>query len=420
MKNTLIIFLKGFPYNVSEPFIENEYPLYSEFFDKVLIITGCKKNEIPTRVVNDSIIEIICDYTSSKDFSSILHALPRMVCDKRLYKEIKLLFKHNKFTFNRLYDLLVQCVCANHRVIIAENWMKYHPDCRVDTIYSYWFNVTAYAALRLNEVYFNGKCHTITRTHRFDLYEENNKHRYLPFQEQMYNEIDEIASISMDGKIYLENKYGKKGKISIHHLGALDRGIKNPIIDKTVLEIVSCSRIVPVKRVEKMADVLMQITDIPIHWTHIGGSPYGENLLEKLREKIKMLPKNIDVELTGTVSNVEVYEIYERRPFHVFINISESEGVPVSIMEAMSFGIPVIATAVGGTSELIDVESNGYLLDADFKDYELIDLIKKIYSLTENEYLAFRQNAREKFENEYNAIPNYRKFVESLAKGKVK
>ena len=32
----------------------------------------------------------------------------------------------------------------------------------------------------------------------------------------------------------------------------------------------------------------------------------------------------------------------------IFINMSDSEGVPVSIMEALSIGIPVIARAVGG------------------------------------------------------------------------
>lgn len=38
----------------------------------------------------------------------------------------------------------------------------------------------------------------------------------------------------------------------------------------------------------------------------------------------------------------------------LFLNISESEGVPFSIMEALSAGIPVMATDVGGTAEIID------------------------------------------------------------------
>lgn len=43
------------------------------------------------------------------------------------------------------------------------------------------------------------------------------------------------------------------------------------------------------------------------------------------------------------------------------MNLSTSEGVPVSIMEVQSYGIPVIATNVGGTGEIID-KDNGILL----------------------------------------------------------
>lgn len=42
--------------------------------------------------------------------------------------------------------------------------------------------------------------------------------------------------------------------------------------------------------------------------------------------------------------------------------MSDSEGIPVSIMEAMSFGIPVIARNVGGMSEIVN-EENGLLLE---------------------------------------------------------
>ena len=48
-------------------------------------------------------------------------------------------------------------------------------------------------------------------------------------------------------------------------------------------------------------------------------------------------------------------------PVDLFLNVSEYEGVPVSVMEAQSFGIPVIATAVGGTPEIVN-EENGFLL----------------------------------------------------------
>lgn len=48
---------------------------------------------------------------------------------------------------------------------------------------------------------------------------------------------------------------------------------------------------------------------------------------------------------------------YSEHPVDVFINLSTNEGVPVSIMEAISFDIPIVATDVGGTSEIVTDET---------------------------------------------------------------
>jgi len=54
----------------------------------------------------------------------------------------------------------------------------------------------------------------------------------------------------------------------------------------------------------------------------------------------------------------DVLNYYASNPVDVFINTSSSEGLPVSIMEAMSFGIPVIATNVGGTGHCYKCRRN--------------------------------------------------------------
>ena len=64
-----------------------------------------------------------------------------------------------------------------------------------------------------------------------------------------------------------------------------------------------------------------------------------------------------------------------------FINVSSSEGIPVSIMEVMSFGIPVIGTNVGGVSELVNQE-NGHLLSANPAAQEIVSVIEKFQQLS--------------------------------------
>ena len=46
----------------------------------------------------------------------------------------------------------------------------------------------------------------------------------------------------------------------------------------------------------------------------------------------------------------------------LFCNVSEYEGVPISIMEAMAYGIPCLATHVGGVSEIVNCQT-GILIE---------------------------------------------------------
>ena len=80
----------------------------------------------------------------------------------------------------------------------------------------------------------------------------------------------------------------------------------------------------------------------------------------------------------GAFSNREVFDFYKSHPVDFLINVSNNEGIPVSIMEAHSFSIPVVATNVGGTSEIVN-EENGILLPADPDTGELANLYSQYY-----------------------------------------
>lgn len=410
MKNLLIVFANGFPYNSSEPFLENEYPLYDKYFDKVIIVTKSKKGEKPTRVINEQSTEVIPDYTLSKNIGSILEAVPYVLTDRMFYKELYKLISNKTFSFKKFYALLVTALCGNHMALKAYRAVKKNPDYMTGIIYAYWLNIPAYAALRLNQKTGN-KAYTVSRAHGFDLYVERNSISYLPFQEQIYNNLDEVATISEHGKNYLEDKFGEKDRLSVFRLGASDKNLLNPNSDRDTFKIVSCARVVPLKRLNRIVDALKRITDKNIVWTHIGD---GEDF-EKLKNyAAQNLPENISVVFKGFTPNSDVYDLYAQTPFHIFVNVSETEGVPVSIMEAMSFGIPAIATSVGGTAELIDDSKNGILLSANFSDADLVDSFMSIINMSEENYQNLRINARKKFENEYRALPNYTRFIEHI------
>jgi len=123
------------------------------------------------------------------------------------------------------------------------------------------------------------------------------------------------------------------------------------------------------------------------------------------------LPSNIHVEFSGSLPNKGVLNFYQQKHVDLFINVSASEGVPVSIMEVLSFGIPVLATDVGGTSEIVDNQV-GELLKTDISANEIA---KKITHLASQNLDELRKNARIRWNDISNAETNYTEFVEFIS-----
>ena len=129
--------------------------------------------------------------------------------------------------------------------------------------------------------------------------------------------------------------------------------------------------------------------------------------MNELKDACGKLPKNIKVDFRGMVSNQQVLEDYSKEEYHLFLNVSSSEGIPVAIMEAMSYGIPCIATNVGGNSEIVTDNYSGKLLAVDFEPQVLADYIKEFATMSAVEYNEYRKNAREDWKNKHSAIKNY-------------
>jgi glycosyltransferase involved in cell wall biosynthesis len=108
------------------------------------------------------------------------------------------------------------------------------------------------------------------------------------------------------------------------------------------------------------------------------------------------------VEFTGKLSKSEW--ITKSASFDIFINTTDYDNMPVSVLEAMALGFPVISTNVGGVPDLIQDEQNGLLvIPNDAKEFTT-----KILALLEKPELAASLSA------------SARVFAESYAWEKVK
>ena len=130
------------------------------------------------------------------------------------------------------------------------------------------------------------------------------------------------------------------------------------------------------------------------------------NLIEK---QLTNIGENVEVCLKGQVSHADVLNWFENNSVDVFVNVSSSEGLPVSIMEAFSFGVPVVATKVGGIPEIVD-EKCGILIPKEFEPKELG------YILENWDGNEMRGAALMKQREEYSSTNNQKDFSELIKK----
>jgi glycosyltransferase involved in cell wall biosynthesis len=108
-----------------------------------------------------------------------------------------------------------------------------------------------------------------------------------------------------------------------------------------------------------------------------------------------------------------VREFLSEQYIDLFINLSETEGIPVSIMEAQSAGITVLATAVGGTPEIVNNE-NGILVEKDENDEIITQKIIDYFNLPKEEKQKKRELSFQNWKENYNAETNYTHFIQTV------
>ncbi len=254
--------------------------------------------------------------------------------------------------------------------------------------------------------HFKGKI--ACRFHGYDLYEEQ-QHGYIPYQDKIIEHCDLLLPCSTNGKNHLVKKHiVNNEKIFVARLGTRSAGIA-PLDKNSILKIASCSDVVPVKRLDLLIEAI-GLLDIPVSWMHMGD---GENMWLIKQRAVRLNKEDLEIEFTGYISNNEVMKNLSEIPFDVFVNVSRSEGVPVSIMEAFSAGIPAIATNVGGTGELVN-SFNGILVNQNISAKELAGVLKSFHQLDEATVIAKRNAALETFKRMADADINAQKLLDQL------
>ena len=463
--NNLLLFSDTFPYGMAEPFLQQELPYLASRFSKVEIVplylpeaaagasagatagsagapagSAAATAAAPHRPLPDNVSLckplLRCNHKSVKGLlryglfggrsscggsgGAMRGGLVRECFRKGAWRSL------SKLRVLLSYWLIMRASLANREVmehIIARADQGY-------LFYFYWGDksvlilpfLKSFMAAQGRRVPL-----AVMRLHGSDAIEEAKG--ILPFREQVYGAVDYAVPVSGMIESYIKCRYAVQPRnICTFRLGSPEGGRtlsweRGPAGE---LHIASCSNVVPLKRVEYIADAVALLAE-RLHneggigdvkslcWTHIGDGPQRVALEQHIKSRIAAagFPANLcRVEFKGAMPHREVLEYYRKNHIDLFIHASRSEGGPVVIMEAASFAIPVISTKVGAVDEMIPQE---WIIPVEATPDILVDKVVEYLLLPDGKRLALKEQNRRVWEERWNAERNYAAFADFLA-----
>jgi glycosyltransferase involved in cell wall biosynthesis len=393
--------------SLNSSFEKNELENFLEHFEEVILVTPDKKCKM---LENNKLTVKLLEFDRYKTSTYLLKSLkffPLFLGE--FFSTVKYALNFKVFllqvsTFLRacyisdqLHELIKPALTQNKKVLL----------------YSFWFNqfATSFAILRSNKKLTHVEC--VTRAHGTDLFENRVPVlKRIAFRSFQLNGIDKVCSVSEKGTRYLKKKYPRfAGKIATSRLGTKSFGT-NPFNTGEPFTIVSCAHIRNIKRIHLIPLILQQL-DFDVKWVHIGGEHTNDptfNLFQNNLSDLIKSKQNITVELLGDIPNTSVFNFYRKHQVNLFLSVSETEGLPVSMMEAISFGIPVMATDVGGCNEIV-TDNTGILIPKDFLPMAAAKTIAE-FKRSDKNNSAFRAGVVEFWKNNFEMDKNFREFLQ--------
>ena len=201
-----------------------------------------------------------------------------------------------------------------------------------------------------------------------------------------------IAVCESVKKLLIKNNY-PKNKIEVIYNGTsvIDKKSQGTEIKPVVFT--TFARLSEEKGLEFLVDAALQLkkANISFEMNIAGDGPLKTSLEQKISEN------GLDeVKLLGYVT--DTIGLLEKS--HVYINSSSSEALSFGIIEAMSLGMPIIATHVGGNVEIIEKTVCGVLVPYDDTE-AMYQAMKQIVSNNE-QFERFSVNAKQGVEAIFN------------------
>lgn len=406
----LLLFTLSYPFDIAteQNFLGEEIKYLARKFERVILVPkscGGKRFPVPNGV------EVDTSFSDTYTLKNRVLASFSSFFSADFYRDLK---EHlpNSFSISYIRRLLSFLAGADLTRLWVQNWLVDQHVLDTSVIfYTYWFDEVAMGIGLAKNKYPDIR--GVSRTHGYDLYEE--LYGIWPCRRKAISMFDGLFSVSEAGKKYLNEKYPAfSEKYGVALLGVPDpQAVSKPSQDGT-LRVVSCSTLSSLKRINLLLDGIVSAAHMrsvqKIEWYHFG---VGIDREEYIRRIEREFPANAVGFFPGYSTQKALIQTYLDNPVDIFVNVSETEGTSVSIMEAASCGIPILATAVGGNVEIVS-EKNGFLLSPNPSPDEIAEVLLKICD-TPSLMLQKRLGSRAVWQEHYSAEKNFEAFAELLA-----
>ena len=181
--------------------------------------------------------------------------------------------------------------------------------------------------------------------------------------------------------------------------------IQNENFDSTKINIISLCRLVYQKNIKEILKIAITLTNL--NFLIIGKGP----LIDEINFDINNL-KIKNVFLLGEKIDVFKYLYLS----DIYLSTSLYEGLPISILEAMSIGLPIVASNVMGNCDAIEDGKSGFLYE--LNNIEMASSYLRKLANSKNLRESIGNNAFKRQRNYFSKnvmVNNYKKLYESHA-----
>ena len=386
--NKIVYITAKTPFGTGETFILNEMLALKKMGVDLLIIPRDKSIQLFHKkaepLVKDTLIVPWLDFRILKTFLKFIVVNP--------FSFIKII---NDIVFKaRNIKIALKNLAIFPKATFLSKVLKKSP---VSHIHAHWASTTSTMAYIISKITDSPWSFT---AHRWDI-QENNLLRIKCETAAFIRTIDEQGQDEIM-KIVKDESLGKK--IFVIHMGVnLPEVNKKNNVTSEIFTFICPSNFVPKKGHQYLFESCKILSDKKINFKcFIAGDGPLKNELETMANNLKL---SNSIAFLGHLQQERLFDLYSSGQINTVVLSSiltkdgNKEGIPVALMEAMAYGIPVISTDTGGIPELIG-DGSGIMVNE--KDSVAIaDAIEKLIK-NQSYYCSIGERGRKKIERDFN------------------